>query len=54
MLRRTMIALFAVASVGLVSPTVASARGGGYGASGFQGGGACVPFRCAVDVQVFS
>jgi hypothetical protein len=35
MLRKTIIALFAVAAVGLVSPSVASARGGG----GFHGGG---------------
>ena len=40
MFRRTIIALFAVAAVGLVSPTVASARGGGHGGGGgFHGGG---------------
>src|SRR5882672_3906939 len=41
MLRKMMIALFAVAAVGLVSPTIASARGGGGhgGGGGFHGGG---------------
>src|ERR1039458_7971355 len=40
MFRKTIIALFAVAAVGLVSPTVASARGGGHGGGGgFHGGG---------------
>src|SRR5215208_6870210 len=41
MFRKTMIALFAVAAVGLVSPTIASARGGGGhgGGGGFHGGG---------------
>ena len=41
MLRKTVIALLVVASVGLVSPTVASARGGGGGfrGGGFHGGG---------------
>ena len=44
MLRKTIIALFAVAAVGLVSPSVASARGGGgfhvggHGGGGFHGG----------------
>jgi hypothetical protein len=40
MLRKTIIALLAVAAVGLLSPTVASARGGfgGHG-GGFHGGG---------------
>ena len=38
MLRKTMIALFAVAAVGLVSPSVAFARGG-HGGGGFHGGG---------------
>jgi hypothetical protein len=41
MMRKTIIALFAVAAVGLVQPTVASARGGGGGGhgGGFHGGG---------------
>jgi hypothetical protein len=53
MLRKTIIALFAVAAVGLVSPSVASARshvsghasghvwghGGGFRGGGFRGGG---------------
>ena len=40
MFRKTMIALFAVAAAGLVSPTLASARGGGHGGGGgFHGGG---------------
>jgi hypothetical protein len=42
MLRKTIIALLAVAAVGLLSPTVASARGGfgGHGGfGGFHGGG---------------
>ena len=40
MFGKTIIALFAVAAVGLVSPTVASARGGGHGGGGgFHGGG---------------
>jgi hypothetical protein len=41
MFRKTIIALFAVAAVGLVSPTIASARGGGGhgGGGGFHGGG---------------
>jgi Protein of unknown function (DUF3551) len=40
MLRKTIIALLAVLSVGLVTPTVASARGGGGGGGGgFHGGG---------------
>ena len=46
MLRKTMIALLAVASIGLVSPTMALARGGGggghgggMGGGGFGGGG---------------
>ena len=34
MLRKTVIALLAVASVGLVSPTMALARGGGGGGGG--------------------
>jgi len=40
MLRKTMIALLAVVSIGL-SPTLASARGGfgGFGGHGFGGGG---------------
>jgi hypothetical protein len=37
MLRKTMMALIAVASIGLLSPTVASARGG-FGGGGFHGG----------------
>src|SRR5260221_478642 len=37
MLRKTAIALLAVASVGLAAPTMALARGGGDG--GFRGGG---------------
>jgi hypothetical protein len=41
MLRKTMIALFATASVGMLFPSVASARGGfgGGGGGGFHGGG---------------
>jgi hypothetical protein len=43
MLRKTIVALFAVASIGLLAPTVASARGGfgGFhgGGGGFHGGG---------------
>src|SRR5438270_7113891 len=39
MLRKTVIALLAVASVGLVSPTMALARGGGGGGGGGHGGG---------------
>jgi hypothetical protein len=43
MLRKTIVALFAVASIGLLSPTTASARGGfgGFhgGGGGFHGGG---------------
>ncbi len=40
MLRKTMIALFAAASVGMLFPSVASARGGfGGGGGGFHGGG---------------
>src|SRR6266481_2332464 len=38
MLRKTVIALLAVASVGLVSPTMALARGGGGGGGGHGGG----------------
>src|SRR5712664_4636305 len=37
-MRKTIIALFALAAVGLVQPTVASARGGG-GGGGHGGGG---------------
>jgi hypothetical protein len=43
MLRKTIIALFAVAAVGLVSPSVTFAagghHGGGHGGGGFRGGG---------------
>src|ERR1700732_2660150 len=40
MLHKTMIALFAAASVGMLAPSVASARGGfGGGGGGFHGGG---------------
>jgi hypothetical protein len=45
MLRKTIIALFAVAAVGLVSPSVTSAAGhhhgggGGFHGGGFRGGG---------------
>jgi hypothetical protein len=41
MLRKTIVALLAVASIGLLSPTMASARGGmgGHGGGGFHGGG---------------
>src|SRR5258708_11595103 len=50
MLRKTMIAFFAIASVGLLAPDVASARGGfggggggfhGVGGGGFPAGGFC-------------
>src|SRR5258708_836391 len=39
MLRKTIIALVAAASVGVLAPTVALARGGGGGGGGFGGGG---------------
>ena len=39
MLRKTIIALFAVASIGMLAPGVASARGGGSGGGGGHGGG---------------
>src|SRR3954464_11009533 len=39
MLRKTAIALLAVASVGLAAPTMALARGGGGGGGGGMGGG---------------
>jgi hypothetical protein len=39
MLRKTVIALLAVGSVGLASPTMALARGGGGGGGGGHGGG---------------
>jgi len=47
MLRKTMIALFAVVSIGMLTPDAASARGGGpgggggghFGGGGFRGGG---------------
>jgi hypothetical protein len=39
MMRKTIIALFALAAVGLAQPTVASARGGGGGGGGGHGGG---------------
>src|SRR5882757_334795 len=39
MLRKTVIALLAVASVGMASPTMALARGGGGGFGGGGGGG---------------
>jgi hypothetical protein len=46
-MRKTIIALFALAAVGMVQPTVAPARGGGgggghgggFGGGGFHGGG---------------
>jgi hypothetical protein len=38
MLRKTILALFAIALVGMLSPSVASARGG-FGGGGFHGGG---------------
>jgi hypothetical protein len=38
MLRKTMVALFAIASIGMLVPEVASARGG-FGGGGFRGGG---------------
>jgi hypothetical protein len=38
MLRKTILALFAIALVGMLSPAVASARGG-FGGGGFHGGG---------------
>ena len=38
MLKKMIIALFAIAAIGLVSPTMASARGGFHG-GGFHGGG---------------
>src|SRR5271170_456642 len=39
MLRKTMIALFAVASIGMLAPGVAFARGGGGGGGGGGHGG---------------
>jgi len=42
MFKKMIITIFAVAAVGLVSPTMASARGGGHwggGHGGFHGGG---------------
>jgi hypothetical protein len=39
MMRKTIIALLAVASVGLAAPTMALARGGGGGGGGHGGGG---------------
>jgi hypothetical protein len=39
MLRKTVIALFAVASIGMLAPDVALARGGGGGGGGGHGGG---------------
>ena len=36
-MRKTIVALFAVVSIGLLSPSVASAARGGFG--GFHGGG---------------
>src|SRR5882757_9190044 len=38
MLRKTIVALFAIASIGILAPDVASARGG-FGGGGFHGGG---------------
>jgi|SRR5215211_139098 hypothetical protein len=38
MLRKTIVALFTIASVGMLAPDVASARGG-FGGGGFHGGG---------------
>jgi hypothetical protein len=38
MLRKTIVALFAIASIGMLAPDVASARGG-FGGGGFHGGG---------------
>jgi hypothetical protein len=38
MLRKTIVALFAIASIGMLVPDVASARGG-FGGGGFRGGG---------------
>ena len=37
MLRKTIVALFTIASVGMLAPDVASARGG-FGGGGFHGG----------------
>jgi hypothetical protein len=39
MMRKTIMAMFAVAAVGLVQPTAAFARGGGGGGGGGHGGG---------------
>ena len=38
MMRKTILALFVLAAVGVVQPTVASARGGGGGGGGHGGG----------------
>jgi hypothetical protein len=38
MLRKTIVALFAIASIGMLVPDVAAARGG-FGGGGFRGGG---------------
>src|SRR5258705_9909674 len=47
MLRKTIVALFAIASIGMLAPDVASARGGfgGGGMGGFRGGGGFGGFR---------
>jgi hypothetical protein len=39
MLRKTLLALAAIASIGLLAPDAASARGGGFGGGGHFGGG---------------
>src|SRR5258708_33305487 len=47
MLRKTIVALFAIASVGMLAPDIALARGGfgGGGMGGFRGGGGFGGFR---------
>jgi len=53
MLSKTVIALLAVASIGLVSPTMALARGGGGGGGGGHGAAwAAVALAAAVAVSM--
>ena len=53
MMRKSIVALLALAAVGLAQPTVASARGGGGGGGGHGGGGGG-GFTAAVVVVVFT
>src|SRR6266513_2492662 len=54
MLRKAMIALFTIASVGLLAPNVASARGGFGGGGGFHGGGFHHGFRRGFPLAAFA